>query len=197
MVVSINFETESGFGEDPTPTASTENPEAQTPVAIIPKLTKKQLMDIISLKRFDEEIPDEAAALAFFEEERWGGTPYCGHCGSENVYRVKSGKPMSHRCRICKKYFSVRIGTPVEKSLLPIRTWLLAIHLVLTSRKGTSHLQLSKMLGVDYRTAWFLGHRIREAMVGDDSQMSGVVQVDETFIGGKSKSMHSSKKPEG
>ncbi len=157
-------------------------------------ITKKEERDIISLRQFEQRIPDEAAAVAFMEEKRWGQDPYCPHCGLNNVYRVQSGKPMSHRCRQCKRYYSVRTGTVMAETNLPVRTWLLAIHLIHTSRKGISALQLHKALGVAYSTAWFLGHRIREAMEQEDTMMGGVVEVDETYVGGKVKNIHKSKK---
>ena len=159
------------------------------------KQTKKERQDIVSLKQFNEQIPDEAAAIAFTEKQIWGDTPFCGRCGADNVYKVKNGRPMSHRCRDCKMYFSVRTGTVMAETNLPISTWLLAIHLIHTSRKGTSALQLHKTLGVTYRTAWFLCHRIREAMQAGRGFFSGsVVEVDETYVGGKWKRMHADKR---
>lgn len=157
--------------------------------------TKKERQDIISLKQFNKEIPDEEAAIAFVEKKIWGDTPFCGRCGADNVYRVRSGKPMSHRCRDCNMYFSVRIGTVMTDTNLPLKTWLLAIHLIHTSRKGISAMQLHKTLGVTYKTAWFLGHRIREAMQADRSLFrGGVVEVDETYVGGKWNRMHAHKR---
>ena len=161
------------------------------------QLTKKQAQDIISFREFEEQIPDEEAAIAFFEEKRWRNGPYCPLCGLQNVYRVESGKPLSHRCRDCRKYFSARIGTPLEKSLLPTRVWLLAIYWMHTARKGVSALEMHKRLGVSYKAAWFLMHRIREAMKIGDTTVGGVVEVDETWIGGKAESIHASKKKPG
>ena len=145
--------------------------------------------ETISLREFYRKIPDEAAAIAFVEERRWAGHPICPHCDGDNVYRVASGKPMSHRCRDCG-YFSVRIGTIMEDTNLPIITWLEAIHIIHTDRKGVSSIQMGKMLGVTQRTAWFLNHRIREAMKQEDMMVAGVVQVDETLIGGLERNRH-------
>ena len=195
--ITISSDGEGGIADGPG-VAPTKNPSKPSkPGDASNKPTKKEEQDIISLKQFEQAISDEASAIAFMEEKIWGGAPFCPHCGSENCYRPKSGKPQSHRCRSCKKYFSVKVGTPMEKSLLPIRTWLLAIHFMHTARKGVSALQMHKMLGVSYPTAWFLFHRIREGMKAGDIMMTGIVEVDEAYIGGKFKFMHASKKPEG
>ena len=101
---------------------------------------------------------------------------------------------MSHRCRDCKEYFSVRTGTILEETNLPIRKWLLAIHLMHTDRKGISSVQLAKMLDITQKTAWFLGHRIRKAMEQGVEMMRGTLQVDECYIGGKERWKHADKK---
>ena len=158
--------------------------------------TNNEKLDIISLKRFDQAIPDEAAAIAHVEQAIWQGTPRCGHCGSEDVYRPSGKPPMSHRCRDCQKYFSIRIGTIMQDTNLPVLTWLKAIYFIHTNRKGISSIALSKLLGVTQRTAWFLGHRIRKAMTEDDLIVHGVVEIDETVVGGKMKNMHKADRPE-
>ncbi|MXZ90252.1 MAG: IS1595 family transposase [Chloroflexi bacterium] len=140
--------------------------------------------DIIStLELTDRLIPDEEAAIDFVEEAIWEGVPMCPHCLSTDTYRTLNGKPMRHRCRGCRKYFSVKIGTPMERTMLPLRTWIIAIHLMHTGRKGISAIQLRKHLGITYKTSWFLEHRIRKAMEDDNFIMSGIVQIDETYVG--------------
>ena len=157
--------------------------------------TKKDEQDIIGIEKFYRVIPDEAAAIAFVEERIWGGTPWCPRCGRDDtVYRTKNGRPMSHRCRTCEKYFSVRTGTILAETNLPVRKWLLAIHLMHTDRKGMSSIQLSKMLDITQKTAWFLEHRIREAMREGNVMMGDVIQVDECYIGGKERWKHANKK---
>ena len=157
--------------------------------------TKKERLDIISIVEFFEHIPNEEAATAFVEDAIWEGTPFCPKCGSDNVYESKGGKPMKWRCRACWKFFSVRVGTVFEETNLPFRTWLLAIHLMLSDRKGVNSVQLAKTLGIKQDTAWHLEMRVREAMREDDPpMMKGVVQVDEAYIGGVERWKHADKK---
>lgn len=134
---------------------------------------------------------DETAARTFLEEQRWPDGPYCPHCGElENVTRMKgkSHRPGLHQCNSCRQTFTVTVGTLYERSKVPLHKWLMATHLLCASKKGISAHQLHRMLGVTYKTAWFMTHRIREAMRETDPDPLGgkdkTVEVDETYISG-------------
>ena len=135
---------------------------------------------------------DEAKALAHIEASRWNGEPHCGHCGSVRVRRL-AGKMVSYfQCNDCREKFTVRTGSIIERSHVPLHKWLLAFHLMAASKKGMSAKQMERMLGVTYRTAWFLCHRIREAMDGaaPTGPLGGpneVVGANETYVGGKAR----------
>ncbi len=150
--------------------------------------------DCQSLYEFQQQFPDEAAAVAYFEQCRWRGQPVCPQCQSPNVRRTKDAKPMPWRCRACRKHFSVRTGTVLAQSKLPLHKWLLAVHFYHTNRKGLSSIQLAKELGVTQQTAWFLGHRIRAAMAQHDGLFRAEVQADETYLGGKEPNKHADRK---
>lgn len=136
---------------------------------------------------------DEAAALEFIEARLWPNGPVCPRCGeTERVGRLqgKSTKPGMCKCYVCRKPFTVTVGTVMESSHIPLHIWLQAIHLLCTSKKGISSNQLHRTLGVTLKSAWFLSHRIREAMkeVRDlfTEPMGGAgrtVEADETYIG--------------
>ncbi|MXZ02492.1 MAG: IS1595 family transposase [Chloroflexi bacterium] len=144
----------------------------------------------ITLLELTEMFPNEQAARAWFEAQVWSGQRCCGHCGSTNTHEAKH-KTMPYRCRDCRKYFSVKTGTALEASNVPLRKWVFAIYLELTNLKGVSSMKLHRDLGVTQKTAWFMLHRIREAWSEVElGPFDGPVEVDETFVGGKAKNMH-------
>lgn len=154
------------------------------------------MTETISTFEFFQKFPDEEAARVFFETRRWGNAPICGHCGSVEVSECKDHKPMAYRCKSCRKHFSVRTGTVLAESRLPLQKWLLAIYMLTSARKGIPSTQMARELGATQKTAWFLAQRIRETWLKDqgDNNMGDHTQVDEAYIGGKEKNKHGSKK---
>ncbi len=141
----------------------------------------------------DPIFSNEDAARAHLEANRWGGEPNCPHCGSLRVRRM-GGKTQAGMflCNDCRDKFTVRTGSVMERSHVPLHKWLMATHLLAASKKGISAHQIHRMIGVTYKTAWFLMHRIREGMDGaaGNAPLGGgnkVVEADETYVGGKAK----------
>ena len=143
-----------------------------------------------------EMFPDEETATEWFERQLWNGERCCGHCGSVRNSEVPNRKPMPYWCSDCRKYFSIRTGTALAHSKVPLRKWVVAIYLELTSLKSTSSMKLHRDIGVSQPAAWFMLHRIREAWsrTGDKTPFSGPVEVDETYMGGKRKNMSKDKR---
>ena len=145
----------------------------------------------ITLFQITEMFPSEDKATQWFEETLWPNERCCGHCGSVRTKGVPNRKPMPYWCSDCRSYFSVRTGTPIAKTNLPLRKWAMAIYLELTSLKSISSMKLGRDIGVSQPAAWFMLHRIREAWnsPGNGTPFSGPVEVDETYFGGKRRNM--------
>ena len=149
----------------------------------------------ISILELTEMFPDEQTAVKWFEAIQWPSGRHCGHCGGTDTKEVPNAKPMPYWCRDCKSYFSVRTGTMIENSRLPLRKWAFAVYLYVTSLKGVSSMKLHRDLGVTQKTAWFMLHRLRDAWSESGlEQFTGPVEVDETYIGGKRRNMPKSKR---
>src|SRR5216684_1397064 len=136
---------------------------------------------------------DETKARQWLEARLWANGPICPHCGTVDEATLMKGashRPGLYQCNACREPFTVTIGTLYERSHVPLHKWLGATHLMMASKKGMSALQISRMLGLSYKTAWFLCHRIRESLRETklDTPLGGqnkVVEADETYIGGK------------
>jgi len=148
----------------------------------------------ISLPELMDMFPDEETARQWFETIMWPDGPVCPHCGSVQVSERKNHKPQPYRCRTCRKDFSVRHGTILQESRLPLRKWALAIYMVCTSLKSVSSMKLHRDLKVTQKTAWFMMHRIREAFPQGFDPFEGPVEIDETYVGGKRKNMSNSRR---
>lgn len=150
--------------------------------------------EAMNLNELAKNFSDEDKARKFLEELRWSDGVVCPHCGvADEAYRLvakKEGKAHVRKgvwkCKACREQFTVTVGTIFEDSHIPLNKWLMAIYLLCGSKKGMSAHQLHRMLGVTYKSAWFMAHRIRYAMSDRPSgQLSGIVEVDETYVGGK------------
>ena len=159
-------------------------------------------MNLIDLA---QHFSDEERAREYLEKQRWPEGPVCPHCGViGEAYRLKpteNGKTHVRKgvwkCAGCRKEFTVTVGTIFEDSHIPLHKWLLAYHLLCSSKKGMSAHQLHRMLGITYKSAWFMAHRIRYTMSQEplSSKLTGIIEVDETYVGGKMRTVSQITKP--
>ena len=138
---------------------------------------------------------DENVCREFLIQQRWNGKPICPYCGCDKSYKIENGKRFKCGNSECYKKYSVTVGSVFHASNIPLTTWFPAMYLILSHKKGISSCQLARDLGVTQKTAWFMNHRIRESLKEKGSSLlGGIVEIDETYIGGNVKNMSKSKR---
>src|SRR5579863_8320602 len=136
----------------------------------------------ISVFELSAAFPDEASARTYIEARRWPNGAICPTCqGADRITPRKGG---FYRCNACKLDFTVRTGTIFERSHIPLHKWIYSMYLLVTARKGISSMQLAKEIGITQKSAWFVLHRLREACGSKLEMLQGIVEVDETYVGG-------------
>ena len=149
----------------------------------------------ISMMELYQMFPTEEFAVKWFESMLWPNGRKCGHCGSDKTC-IASHKKMPYWCKSCRSYFSVRTGTVLANSRLPLQKWVFGLYLFTTNLKGVSSMKLHRELNITQKTAWFMLHRLRLSwkVAGLDEKLKGPTEVDETYSGGKERNKHESRK---
>ena len=150
------------------------------------RVTQPSTFDFI--KRF----PTEESAREYLINARWPNGVICPNCGHDEVWRIREGKLFT--CKGCRKQFTVRVGTVMQNSPIPLQKWLFAMYLFGIHSKGVASTKMAELLGVTQKTAWHMDHRLREAFIDGGLMFEGTIEADEVYIGGKEKNKHNSKK---
>ncbi len=154
------------------------------------------MKDFKNYKELMEQLSDERVCRDFVEQMRLKGNPLCPHCGADKPYKLKDGIAYRWRNKDCKKDFSVTKGTVFQNSKIPLSKWVATLYILTAHKKGISSHQLARDIGVTQKTAWFLLHRIRY-ILGDPEPhepLDNIVEVDETYVGGKWDNMNKGKR---